>query len=361
MSRKDESVESLVARFTVVLERNGEVVVDSTLAAILSGIRRHGSLLAAARALGVPYSRAWEALSRAERLLGVKLVETWRGGTERGGARLTEHAEKLLALYEEAKSSLERCVGPQAPRLPVAGEPDLVVAYSHDPVLELVLERLRDRGYAVEGVCMGSGLSLAMLSLGEAHVACSHLLDLETGSYNRPYLRRYWISDEVLLGGYMREVVVAYRRGLSYSSPDEVFSDVVRGKLRIVNRNRGSGTRILLDHLLEKAARRLGIREPRVSGYEREVYTHAEAAREVALGRADAALVLRSVAEEYGLPWLHVAWERYECYTRSTHAKLKPVAELASTLSSSWLTEVISSKPGYQLLPNGRPAAGSQR
>lgn len=342
--------ENLTARFTVILEKNGEAIVDEQLASLLRAIKRHGSLLAATRALGIPYSRAWEALSKAERILGGRLVETWRGGAGRGGARLTELAERILELYSNAEARLERCVGLRAPRIPASKEADAVVAYSHDPVIELVIDKLADESYSVEAACMGSGLSLAMLSLGEADIACSHLLDPETGEYNRPYLRRYWIEDAVLLGGYERELVIAYRRGLRYSSPQEVLADALRGRVRIVNRNRGSGTRVLLDHLLGKIARDLGVNPTSVRGYEWEVRTHSEAARQVALGRADAALVLRYAAEEYGLPWLHVAWERYECYTLEDRRGRRGVRAFADILSSDWLRGVVESRPGYRLL-----------
>lgn len=348
---EEGSVEEYAVRYTVVIEKDGEPVLDATLASLLRGVREHGSLLAAARALGVPYSRAWDQLSRAERLLGAKLVETWRGGARRGGARLTPLAEKLLALYEEAEHRLERCeTGPQAPRMVSAEEPDLVVAHSHDPLLGLVLDRLRGEGLRVENVCAGSGHALAMLSLGEADVACIHLYDPETGEYNRPYLERYWLGDAVLLGGFQRQLVLALRPGLEAESLEDVLEMIARGKLRIVNRNRGSGTRVLLDHLLRETARRLGLGKPIVRGYDNVAYTHTEAARRVALGRADAALVLRYVAESHGLPYLHVAWEQYECYSPRGRAGSNPVKALAEILSSDWLRALIENSPGYRPL-----------
>ena len=347
---EEGGVEEYAVRYTVVIEKDGEPVLDATLASLLRGVREHGSLLAAARALGVPYSRAWDQLSRAERLLGAKLVETWRGGARRGGARLTPLAEKLLALYEEAEHRLERCTGPQAPRMVSAEEPDLVVAHSHDPLLGLVLDRLRGKGLRVENVCAGSGHALAMLSLGEADVACIHLYDPETGEYNRPYLERYWLGDAVLLGGFQRQLVLALRPGLEAESLEDVLEMIARGKLRIVNRNRGSGTRVLLDHLLRETARRLGLGKPIVRGYDNVAYTHTEAAQRVALGRADAALVLRYVAESHGLPYLHVAWERYECYSPRRRAGSNPVKALAEILSSDWLRALIENSPGYRPL-----------
>ena len=348
MSERAESPK-LSVRYTVVLEMDGESVVDHVLVSILEGVQRHGSLLAASKSLGIPYSRAWETISRAERILGVKLVETRRGGVRRGGTKLTRHAEEILRLYREAMSRLEKCVGPQAPLVLARGEPDLVVAHSHDPLLNLALEKLRSYGYSIESVCIGSGLSFAMLSLGEAQVACAHLFDPDSGEYNKPYLQRYWVEDVVKIGGYKRQIVLAYRRELEYNSLDAILEDIILGKLRIVNRNRGSGTRILFDYLINKKSRELGVEKPAVHGYEHEVYTHSEAARIVAVGKADAALMLRSVAEEYGLKWVHVVWEDYECYTRLIYANQEPVTKLRELLSSDWFSELLTLKPGYKV------------
>jgi putative molybdopterin biosynthesis protein len=231
----------VAARYTVELLVDG-VRLEAELLRLLEAVGEEGSLLRAARRLGVPYSRAWDMVARAERRLGARLLETRRGGSRRGGASLTPEARELLETYREARHRLERCVGPlEAPRRPSPG-PWAVVAYSSDPLLEAVLQRLRGEGLNVEAACMGSGLALAMLSLGEADAACIHLYDPETGVYNRPFLERSWVPDPVLLGGYERELVLALRPGLEerYSSPREALRDAASGRLAIVARNRGS-------------------------------------------------------------------------------------------------------------------------
>lgn len=338
-------------RFRPVVEVGGEAVLDGVLAEILKGVERHGSILKAARAAGIPYSRAWDAITRAERILGARLLEARRGGRGGGGARLTPLARRLLEVYDAAKAKLESCLGSplEAPRTPaMEGEASLAVAYSSDPILEVALDRLRGEGIPVEAACIGSGLALQALSLGDAHVACAHLLDPETGEYNRPYLENLWVPDPVLLGGWMRQVVLVMHPSVAsrYVSLDEALKDIAEGRLTIAPRNRGSGTSILLNYLIRSVHP-----NPHPVHAAPEAYTHREAARHVASGRAMAALVLRAAAEQYGLPWIHAVWERYECYTTADKRHLPNVKRLEETLNSQWLTSQIKKTPGYKPLP----------
>ena len=337
-------------RYEVVLELRGEPIVDSRVATILKIVREKGSLLAAARALGIPYSRVWETIARLERVLGLKVVEAFRGGKRGGGARLTELGEKLVDLYDEACRKLEKCMGPQVPRTSISiVEPDIVVSHSHDPILSLILEKLVDLKYRVDGLCVGSGIALAMLSIGEADVACIHLYDPDKNIYNKTYLEKYWISNQVeFLGGYQRELVLALRPEIEINNIDEVLENIVRGKLRIVNRNRGSGTRVYFEYLLRKTANKLGLDLNLIKGYEFEVYTHTEAAKYVALGKADATLVLRYAAELYGLKTISVTWEKYECYTTKNRIHRIAVKKMKEILNSQWLKEIIKNTKGYK-------------
>lgn len=331
----------------MVLELNGEDVVDENLVRLLMLIKEKGALRSAAIELGLPYSRAWEMLARAENVLGSKLVLFRRGGKGGGQAQLTRLAEHILAEYEDAYARLARCVGAEAPhrRSGRPSGPSLAVAASHDPLIELVAEKLSDSGYRVDVAFVGSGLALAMLSLGEVQVACSHLLDPEQGTYNRAYLEMLWVKDHKLLGGYQRQIVLAFRRGVRYNSLEEAILDMAKGRLRVVGRNRGSGTSMLLEFLLKKVAS-----NTRLTLYKKVAYTHDEAARLLALGKADVALMLRAAAERYGLEWIEVRWERYECYTRRVFAEGAAVRLFRETIRSGWFRELISSNPGYRPL-----------
>lgn len=335
-------------RVQILLEIDGKPLIDWELASILRLIDEWGSLLKASRLLGVSYSRAWERISRAERLAGFKLVIAHRGGAERGGMRLTDEGRRLLRRYLEAERRVidaYRSVG--------AGEveaPDLTLAHSHDILLTVILDRLRSEGLDVENACIGSGMALASLSLGECDVAASHLYDPETREYNRSFLEAYWLTDRVeVVGGYMRELVFAYRPGLKPLSVEETLRGLVEGELRLINRNRGSGTRVYLDYLLKPLCE-----DPsrEVEGYDLVAYTHSETAKAVASGRADVCLTLRHSAEIFGLKATHVTWERYEYIALKERLDRRGVKRLRELLSTDWLEKLIDSTPGYQPLPD---------
>lgn len=332
-------------RFDIEIIVNGEVVLNSDTARLLSEIKRLGSLLKASQSLGLPYSKAWDMINRAERSLGSKLVETWRGGGGKGGTRLTREAEKLLDAYVSAESRLASCAGPLFPRFQPTREPSLIIAYSHDHILELATGLLSNN-YGVEAVCNGSLRSLAMLSLGEADIACAHLYEPESNSFNRGYLQKYYIEDPVLLGGFKREVVLAFRSDLTVSSVEEAVELLRRGKLRLVNRNPGSGTRLFLDYLLKK----YGVKPTQVKGYNNAKYTHEEVVKEIALGRSDIGLTTRYYSELYGLNSISLIWERYECFTTRNKAGKKGVKAFEEVLNSSSIKGLIEKLPGYRLL-----------
>lgn len=338
---------SFTIRFECVVELDGKPVLDASSAQLLKTIEDKRSILAASKALGLPYARIWEAISRIERLAGGKLILAKRGGRGGGGARLTSLGRRLLELYEEGVRLLSSA-GLSAPLHPAA-EPQLSIAHSSDPILGKILEKLSEEGCAARGFCLGSGLSLAMLSLEEVDAASIHLYDPITKSYNTPYLERFWLKDRVVrLGGYERQLVIAYGDRVRGSSLEAILEELLKGRLRLANRNRGSGTRIYLDSLLEEAGRRIGAEPRYVRGYEREHYTHEEVARRIASGEADVGLLLRHVAEKHDLNWIHATWERYEYYALKSRSQSSGVQKLRQILESGWLKGMISSTPGYR-------------
>ncbi len=340
-------MKKITVRFECVVQLNGKTVLDSDLFHMLETIKREHSIIKTSRILGVPYSRVWETVSKAEKMIGEPLLMTKRGGKNGGGANLTIMGEKLLKFYKEGVKMLATA-GLAVPIYPSA-EPQLSIAYSNDPLLAKILEKLSEEGVSVKGFCIGSGLSLAMLSLEEVDVACTHLYDPLTKSYNEPYLKRFWLQGNVVkLGGYERQLVMAIGENVKEDNLEKVIKLLLEGWLKLANRNRGSGTRVYLDFLLEEAERRVGARCNHIRGYEREHFTHEEVAEKIASGDADVGLVLRNVAEKYGLRWIHVTWERYEYYALKSRVRSKGVQKLKEVLTSSWLKGVLLSTPGYR-------------
>ena len=132
---------------------------------------------------------------------------------------------------------------------------------------------------------IGSANGLATLMLEEADVAGIHLYDPSTGTYNTPFLEKYYLKNRViLLRGYARELGLIYRPGLNIKGLEDLFT----GKYTFINRNQGSGTRIIFDYLLSKTAASKGfsLKEAikRIPGYNNEVSTHHEVGEAISTG-----------------------------------------------------------------------------
>ncbi|MFN2494706.1 MAG: molybdopterin biosynthesis protein [Pseudonocardiaceae bacterium] len=208
----------------------------------------------------------------------------------------------------------------------------IVAIGSHDLVLDLAASALRatDPGVTLASSNVGSLGGLVALRDGLCHLAGSHLLDPETGEYTLPYLPR------VLGAGCEVAVVrlVHRQQGLIVAPGNPLgltdLDDLGRPGLRYVNRQRGAGTRVLLDHEL----RRHGLTPGDITGYEREEHTHLAVAAAVAAGRADAGLGILAAARAFELDFMPVAQEPYDLVlTRQAHdsALLAPLWELLAT------------------------------
>ncbi len=180
---------------------------------------------------------------------------------------------------------------------------DLVVIGSHCVGLDYLLGELQRRGVSTKFLSVGSTGGLAAAKRGECDIAGMHLLDPDTGIYNRPLLSR----DVELLPGYQR------LQGLVFRSDDQRFAvgdwkaalPTILGDAtcRMVNRNAGSGTRILIDQML-------GGRHP--PGYPVQSKSHNAVATAVAQGRADWGVAIDTVARQYGLGFLPLQAEHYD-------------------------------------------------
>ncbi len=350
----EEILSELRPRVTLVLEYRGEAVIDDRMAKILEEIERRGSLLSACKSVGASYSRVWERISDLEGVLGKRIIEVRRGGPGGGGARLTRFGKALLRLYAEEAARVRggSRVGPLGRS--VMTPPDFLLMGSHDPALDILLSRVRESSPDVEfrREWLGSAGGLAALMLDYADAAGTHLLDPETGRYNVPYVSRYWLEDRVtLIRGYQREIGLVFRRGEELG-----LEDLLEGRAKLVNRNPGSGSRVLLDYLLRRAALDAGV-DPseiprRVRGYRMEVRTHIGVARKVASGDADVGVAIRYVAEKFGLGFRRLAWEWYDLAVRRDSMKKPAAREIVRMLRSGEVGEIVGGLPGYRVTPD---------
>lgn len=226
------------------------------------------------------------------------------------------------------------------PRLP---EGTLLLAASHDLALEALVVRLRERrGLTVLPTYVGSLEALLAVRGEVAHAAGIHIWNAETGEYNAPTVRRLWPGQPFCL------LHLATRRQgflLPPGNPRGVrgWEDLARADLRLVNRQAGAGTRMLLDlHL-----RRLGIAPTRVAGYGDEVSTHLEAGVAVLRRRADLALGIEAVARALGLDFLPLHEETYEIAFPASAAGQAWAAALCEEAASPAFRALVEGLDGY--------------
>jgi putative molybdopterin biosynthesis protein len=193
---------------------------------------------------------------------------------------------------------------------------DLVVIGSHCVGLDVLLGALAREGFSVKVMAVGSQAGLAAAERGECDIAPIHLLDPETGRYNEPFVR----GDLRLVRGYRRVQGVLSRSGETRSTA-ELLADPA---LRMVNRNRGSGTRVLIDELL-------GDRRP--PGYAYEPRSHVAVAAAIAQKRADWGVAIETVASSAGLRFRPLRDEHYDFAVPASRFGRPPVQAFVRLLA----------------------------
>lgn len=183
----------------------------------------------------------------------------------------------------------------------------VVIIGSHDLTLDLLADELIPSNLFVSSSHVGSLGGLLALKNHSAHLATSHLLDVTTGDYNWSYIRRYIPEIPVkVIHAVMREQGFIVPK----SNPKSIrgFEDLVRDDVTFINRQAGSGTRVLMDYHLQLA----GLDPRHVKGYDMEEYTHTSVAVAVLSGVADVGMGVLAAARALGLDFVPVATEQYD-------------------------------------------------
>ncbi len=225
-------------------------------------------------------------------------------------------------------------------------ERSLVAIGSHDPLLDELADMLHlaDSSLFMSSSHVGSMGGIMALRRGEAHIAGTHLLDENDGSYNTSFVRRYFPK-----GGVRLVECVGRTQGLMLSPGNPLgigsIADLTRPGLRYVNRQKGSGTRILIDYL----CKREGIDPSAIYGYDREEFTHTSVAAQIAGGTADAGMGIYSAAKLYGLDFLPVCVEQYDLLIPDYAWQSPMVQRLLEVLRSDEFRRRIEAMGGYEL------------
>jgi putative molybdopterin biosynthesis protein len=220
----------------------------------------------------------------------------------------------------------------------------LVITGSHDPLLDELADIMRRtwRDSLVASSHVGSMGGIMAVKRGEAHLGGIHLLDEASGTYNVPYLKKYFPDGGVVLVECVERV-----QGLMVApgNPKGIrgFADLPR--LSYVNRQKGSGTRILCDYL----ARENKIDPGQVQGYEREEFTHTAVAAAVASGTADAGMGILSAARIYGLTFIPICPEQYDLLIAEDALELEAVQRLLQVLKGPEFAQRLEKLGGYTL------------
>ena len=231
----------------------------------------------------------------------------------------------------------------------------LVSIGSHDPLMDLLAEHMKFRpGHpGLSSTHTGSLGGVMAIRKGECHLAPVHLLEEETGGYNRHLLDRYCPGGEVVLVKGVRRV-----QGLMLppGNPDGItgLQDLLRPEISFVNRQRGAGTRVLLDHLCG----RLGLDREAIRGYDREMTTHMAVAQAVRSGSARTGLGVYSAARMMGLDFLPVGEEEYDFLFRREVLDTPEGRGFLEILQSETFARELESLGGYRLAGPGEIIEG---
>jgi excisionase family DNA binding protein len=227
----------------------------------------------------------------------------------------------------------------------------LLASGSNDPVLDMLLTAMKKDhpAFNIFTANTGSVEGLTSLNSGLTDIAFSHLYDPESGDYNTPYLNQYCPDHSpVVVNLFYRQI--GFLTVKSASCFFKGWESLADEKLRLVNRQKGSGIRVLLDH--ELAGR--GIEAQRITGYENEVYTHFEVGLSLVSGEADVGIASAAVAKILDLDFQPLVLERFDMILDKNTFFQPPVQAFIETLQSDTFKTRVGKIGNYNFKDSGR-------
>lgn len=222
-------------------------------------------------------------------------------------------------------------------------EKTLVVIGSHDIILDVINDLMLEQntGMSLSSTHVGSLSGLIALKKGEAHLAPSHLLCEEDGTYNVAAIREMFPDEKMaLIKGVRRRQGFIVKKG----NPKGIHTAAdITPEIRYINRQRGAGTRVLFDFLLKQA----GMSPEEITGYENEAATHMSVAVAVQKDNADTGMGIYSCAKALGLDFVDAAFEEYDFVTRPDYLELPYVKEFLRVLRSAEFKARLDELGGY--------------
>jgi putative molybdopterin biosynthesis protein len=274
--------------------------------------------------LAAPLSRGAGVITSLVQADGLALIPSGTQGIEAG--------EKIQVRLYRTKSEIEKTI---------------LAIGSHDLTLDLLAQFLAEKNRRLASANVGSQGGLVALRRGEAHLAGSHLLDTQTGEYNISYIRQYMPNIKVkvvALVGREQGLIVKKNNPQQITSLKDLTTTRGEGRsVQFINRQRGSGTRVLLDYHLNL----MTISPDAIAGYYQDEYTHLGVATAVASGRADCGLGIAAAAQALDLDFIPLFQERYDLVIPKQFLDfLSPLLDL---LADSRFREAVSHLKGYDV------------
>lgn len=326
------------------------VIDTSLLIQLLAHIEALGSIASAGRAMQLSYRHVWGLLREAEEVFGATLIIKRPGQ----GTHLSDLANALLqadrrihARLAPTLESLASEIETEIRKALPAAQAALRLFASHGFAVESLLALMRSQEFPVEVRYRNSTEALAALANDECDLAGFHV---PVGEFEREALGQYmaWLSPDHML------IELATRRqGLfvAQGNPKGIagLPDLVRGDVRFVNRQAGSGTRMLLELMLKKA----GLSAQRINGFETAEFTHAAVAAYIAGGMADVGFGVETAAARFGLHFIPLAAERYFFAVKRKALDLPTVTAAINLLRSEVFLAAVSGLEGYDASASG--------
>lgn len=271
--------------------------------------------------LAAPLSRGAGVITSLVQADGLALVPSGTQGMEAG--------EKIQVRMYRNRSEIDKTI---------------LAIGSHDLTLDLIAQFLAEHDRRLASANVGSQGGLVALRRGEAHIAGSHLLDPQDGTYNISYIRQYMPSIPVKVVALVgRDQGLIVKKG----NPKGIKSlkDLTNPEIQFVNRQRGAGTRVLLDYHLNL----MSISKDSIAGYNQEEYTHLGIASAVASGRADCGLGVAAAAQALDLEFISLFQERYDLVIPKQFADGELLTPLFDLLMDARFREAVSKLKGYDV------------
>ena len=328
---------------------------DFRLVSLLAGIEADGKLTQAAEAAGISYRHAWNLVAQWEEFFGAALVDKAQGK----GTRLTALGQRLLWAgkrvdarlapeLESLASEFARALNESLSEAPAT----LVMHASHDYAVALLKEQAASASAFIDLQYRGSFDALAALRRGECDVAGFHVPEGRLGALME---QRY--RESLPLGAFRLITFASRTQGFMVPAGNPLgigkAADLCREGVRMVNRQRGSGTRALLEYLISSA----GLDRSRIAGYDSEETTHGAVAALIAGRQADVGFGVQAAAIEYGLGFVPVCREQYYFACRAGDLESPPVRTLLALLREPRFARQVGALPGYAAAGPGRVLA----